>query len=84
MERIRFFIYTFLQWLRRSQPFRPEDIPRRLDAQTLERITQEARWLQGQGVDIRSVSIGEIPIPKPVNPEEFERLVPGAPVQYND
>lgn len=41
---------------------RPEDIPKRLDAATLARVMQEARFLHaGHSVDVRSLEPGETP-----------------------
>lgn len=51
---------------------RPEDIPRRLSADALERAMAEARFLFTQhGVDVRSLVPGETPdMPRPADGSE--------------
>jgi hypothetical protein len=53
-----------MAWRTKPGP-RPEDIPRLLDAVTLEQAMREARFLhRSHAVDVRSVEPGELPIPK--------------------
>jgi len=58
--------YRILIFVRGS---RPGDIPKRLDAENLEKALQEARFLfNGYGVDVRDLEPGEKPdTPKPAN-----------------
>ncbi len=46
---------------------RPEDIPKLLDAETLEKVMMEARFLHFQhAVDVKSLAPDEVPdLPKP-------------------
>ncbi len=60
-------IKKYLGWARKS---RPEDIPKLLDAETLEKAMTEARFLfQKHAVDVKSLAPGETPdLPKTVEP----------------
>ena len=50
------------------KPFRPEDIPKKLDADTLEKVMLEARFLHFQGVDVKMLAPDEEPqLPRPVD-----------------
>lgn len=47
---------------------RPEDIPKKLSPEMLEKAMIEARFLCGNGVDVKSLAPGEIPdAPKPAD-----------------
>jgi len=48
---------------------RPEDIPKKLDAETLAKVMQEAYFLRFQhGVDVTSLAPDEVPdVPKPAD-----------------
>jgi len=47
------------------RPSRPEDIPRKLSPAALAHAMEEARKLRtGYQVDVQSLSIGELPIPR--------------------
>jgi len=63
-----------IHWLRRIKIYllgarktRPEDIPRLLDRETLEKAMAEARFLVGRhAVEVRSLEPGEAPgLPRP-------------------
>ena len=69
MRRLRFFINHIIAFLgdtlQRRKSY-PEDIPKKLDAETLMLALQEARFLHMQhAVDVTSLAPGELPgIPK--------------------
>jgi hypothetical protein len=64
MGRIRFIFNTIIHWLWRGRQSRPEDIPKKLDIATLEKVMQEARFLHSHQVDVQSLAKGEVPLPR--------------------
>ena len=68
MRRLSRVFNRIMNWLgyRKS---RPEDIPRKLDPQTLEKVMREARFLHFQhAVEVKELSPGEVPdLPKPAD-----------------
>jgi len=54
-------------WLGIPVRSRPEDIPKKLSPEALEKVMQEARFLYfGHAVDVKSLTPGEVPdLPKP-------------------
>lgn len=61
MSRLRVIFNKIIGWLWRSRLSRPEDIPKKLDTETLAKALQEARFLHNLQVDITSLTPGEIP-----------------------
>jgi hypothetical protein len=43
---------------------RPEDIPKKLNSEALEKTLHEARFLHSHEVDVRPLKTGEIPLPR--------------------
>jgi hypothetical protein len=68
MQRIIKYLLRIKKSLFGARKSRPEDIPKLLDSETLEKVMIEARFLRFQhSVDVRSLEPGEVPdLPKPV------------------
>jgi hypothetical protein len=64
MRRLQVIFNTIMEWLRPRRPSRPEDIPEKLDAETLEKVMREARFLYSQAVNVKPLTPGEIPMPR--------------------
>jgi hypothetical protein len=69
MRRLARFFNVIMRALGVRRGARPEDIPKKLDPETLARAMEEARFLFGKhGVDVRSLAAGEEPdSPKPAD-----------------
>lgn len=70
MRRLRSIFNRIIGCLRSGRPSRPEDIPKKLSPETLEKVMKEARFLYfGHAVDVKSLMPGEVPdLPKPAEP----------------
>lgn len=65
MGRLHRFFNEIFAWLAFRRISRPEDIPKKLDVQTLEQAMQEARFLTNRhAVEVRNLLPGELPVPK--------------------
>ena len=64
MGRLRGIFNTIIGRLWRNRPSRPEDIPKQLDAEALEKAMREARFLHSQQVDVKPLVAGELPVPR--------------------
>ncbi|NCY25849.1 MAG: hypothetical protein EBX37_13680 [Alphaproteobacteria bacterium] len=71
MRRFPHFFNAVIRLWRKWRGTRPEDIPRLMPADALLRAMEEARFLRGNGVDVRSLMPGEAPgAPKPADGAE--------------
>jgi len=67
MRRLQVIFNTIMGWFGHGKS-RPEDIPKKLDAETLEKAMREARFLHSQhAVDVTSPAKDEIPVPRRVD-----------------
>lgn len=68
MQRLKNTLLRIKIYLFGARKSRPEDIPKKLDAETLEKVMIEARFLYfTHAVDVRALAPGEVPdLPKPV------------------
>lgn len=61
MGRMRRIFNQIIGWLWRPRPSWPEDIPKKLDPETLRKALEEAKFLHSTGVDVRYLRPGELP-----------------------
>lgn len=61
MRRLLTIFNAIMRRLGLARRSRPEDIPKKLDAETLAKALNEARFLSGHGVDVRSLTEDEEP-----------------------
>jgi len=52
---------TIIRLLGLRKPSRPEDIPKKLDAQALQAAIKEASYLRTQAVDVKEMAPDELP-----------------------
>jgi len=64
MGRLGAIFNQIINRLRGNRPSRPEDIPQKLDAKTLQHALDEARFLHSQEVDVKPLGRGEMPLPR--------------------
>lgn len=64
MGRLLAFFHRIIEIFRIGRAPRPEDIPKKLSAEALDRAMQEARFLHGHRVDVKPLAPGELPVPR--------------------
>ena len=61
MRRLRRIFNQIMGWLGWRRVSRPEDIPKKLSPEMLEKAMEEARFLRANAVDVRALAPGEVP-----------------------
>ena len=69
MRRLKRIFNIIIRCLGFHPKSRPEDIPKKLSTETLEKVMREAYFLHSQhGVNVKALAPGEIPdLPKPAD-----------------